>query len=798
MEELEEFSEKEESNFDLKAELYKFLVHWKWLVSGCLLGLLIAFLFNRYTVPAYATEATMMILSEGDNATIGALPSGGSSILAIGQNSLENQIVALKSKHLVEQVIDDLDMNIIYYLEGNVITVEAYHDSPVEIEFLTPKEVVHESYLNIQILPKSPSTFTLVQEEISYSEVHRYGEPIEFGGLNFMIVKKKADWQGQNPVKIQVRPLREVANDFIWRMTVQPKGQAKDILSLYITGEVPQKSQDFLNALMFHFNAEGVADKRQVAENTEKFIQERLDLIYEELDSVEGGMADFKRENQIMNVASGAGESLAKSSRAEQEIFALETQEMILEGVEERLISAEPYQLLPEGLGAEGGAISGSIAAYNQLVQERNALLKSGTTANPIIEGLTDRLDALQENLIKNIDQSQSSIDIRLRELNQLDQRAEGQFNTFPGLEKGIRSIERQQQIKEQLYLFLLQRREESAISSAATAPVAKVIDPAFTYDDPVDPEPNLILVGGGVIGFLIPLLVIFTINFLDTKVHHKGDLQPLIKNIPFLGEVPRVGKEQSETIHANDRSPLAESFRILRTNLAYMVQSRNREKAEVIFVTSTIKGEGKTFISYNLARTLASTGKKVLLIGADVRNPKLHKYAGGTVDAIGLSDYLYDYEVEAHNIIKVDKQEDIAVDIVFSGSIPPNPAELLMNDRMSQFVKSQEKIYDFIIVDTAPTMIVTDTLLISPLADTTIYVTRAGFTEKKLLDFPKDLKAQGKLKGLAIVLNDVDYSKFSYGAKYGYAYGYGYGYGADEEKSGFFSRLKGKFSGRA
>ena len=339
-----------------------------------------------------------------------------------------------------------------------------------------------------------------------------------------------------------------------------------------------------------------------------------------------------------------------------------------------------------------------------------------------------------------------------------------------------------------------MQRREEAAISFASTAPVAKVIDPAFTYTEPVDPKPWLIMVGGGVIGLLIPLLIIFVINFLDTKVHHKGDLQPLIKNIPFLGEVPKVVKEQSEVIGVNDRSPLAESFRILRTNLAYLVQSRNKERAETIFVTSTIKGEGKTFISYNLARTLASTGKRILLIGADIRNPKLHKYSGETLETKGLSDFLYDYDVQSQEIISNETHEGIAMDIIYSGAIPPNPAELLMNDRMKVLLTSQEKNYDFIVVDTAPTMIVTDTLLISPLADTTIYVTRAGFTEKKLLEFPKELKQQGKLKGLAIVLNDVDYSKFSYGAKYGYAYGYGYGYGADKEKGGIFKFLKKPF----
>ena len=794
MEELEEFSEKEESKFDLKAEIFKYLKYWKWLIFGCLLGLFIAYLYNRYTLPVYATEASMMMLNDEKNNVVGALPSGGSSILAISDNSLENQIVTLKSKRLVEGVIDELDLNVAYFIEGKVIAVEAYNSSPVTIEFLTGKDEVHDSSLNIWVTPQSASTFRLEQEDGS-SSTYKFGEPITIGDLNFLIAHNKLPKTTNNTVNIIVRPLRTVANEYISSMTVVPQGKAKDILSLSITGEVPEKSRDFLNTLMLYFNADGVADKRQVAENTAEFIRQRLDLISQELDSVEGGIADFKSQNRFMDVGSSAGQYMAKSTMAEQEIFKLETQLMILEGVESTLLSAKPYQLLPEGMGLEQGGMGSAIGQYNDLILQRNVYLKTGTAQNPVVETITEQLDALRGNILKNIEQTRSSIRIELRELDQLDQKAEGQFSTFPGLEKGIRSIERQQEIKEQLYLFLLQRREESAISFAATSPVAKVIDPAYTYNDPVDPKPWLILTGGGVIGLLVPLLVIFIVNFLDTKVHHKGDLHPLIKNIPFLGEIPRVENEENEVIQLNDRSPLAESFRILRTNLSYLVQSRNRERAETIFVTSTIKGEGKTFVSFNLARTLASTGKRVLLIGADIRNPKLHKYSKGVVDTKGLSDFLYNHDLQPSDIVEESNQDNILVDVIFSGSIPPNPAELLMNDRMHALLQSQKSNYDFIIVDTAPTMIVTDTLLISQLADTTIYVTRAGFTEKKLLDFPKDLKQQGKLKGLAIVLNDVDYSKFSYGAKYGYAYGYGYGYGADEEEKGFKRFFKNPFS---
>jgi len=454
---------------------------------------------------------------------------------------------------------------------------------------------------------------------------------------------------------------------------------------------------------------------------------------------------------------------------------------MIIKSVEDLLNSREKYALLPSNIGIEGG-ISGSISTYNALVLERNAYLRTSTPQNPVVQKITSSLVSLKENLRDNIDSQKRSLNIQLNELNQLDRSAQSKFSSFPGMEKGMRGIERQQQIKEQLYLFLLQRREEAAIAFAVTGPVAKVIDPAYTLPSTVDPKPFLILVGGFLIGLLLPLLILFGKFMLDTKVHHKGDLAPLIKNIPFLGEIPKINEGLEEIIQLNDRSPLAESFRILRTNLAYLLKPKPNNKGEIIYVTSTIKGEGKTFTSYNLARTLATTKKKVVIIGADIRNPKLHRYLDLPMDSKGLSDFLYNYDLSSNDIVSKSIDKEIKVDIVLSGSIPPNPAELFMSDRMKNLLEELSSNYDFVIVDTAPTMIVTDTLLISPLADTTLYVTRAGYTEKKLLEFPKELKQQGKLKGLAIILNDVDYSKFSYGAKYGYSYGYGYGYGVDKD----------------
>lgn len=786
MEELNDFTlEAEESNFDLKAELYKYLAHWRWILLGLLLGGIIGYLYNRYTIPKYNTQATMIIVDDEKKNAMNATPSGGGAIFSLEEDGIQNHIEKLKSKQLIESVVDELNHNISYFIEGNVITVQAYQSSPILIEFITDDSIVNSTSRDFVITPTSETSFRLEDELLNYSGNHQIGEIINLKGLDFIVLPKSGKEQGTfgttSSVNVVLDPVRDVAEEYIEKLQITQKGKAMDILSLSLVQNTPEKSQDFLSKLMERFNEEGVKNNKEVAENTTNFIQDRLAMITTELDSVEVDIADFKRSNRIMDVGTGASEFQSKYSAAEQEIFNLETQLELLKSVEQLLRSQGEYELLPD-VGISEGGISGLVNSYNSLVVERNIYLEGGTEKNPVVKTLSEQLNGLRNNLFENIQSTRSSLNIQLRELSKRENVAQGQFSAFPGLEKGMRNIERQQQIKEQLYLFLLQRREEAAISSAATAAVARVIDQPYTNNDPVDPEPWLILIAGFLVGFIIPILIIFAKNFLDTKVHHKGDLSALLKSVPFLAELPRIKAEDADVIQLNDRSPLAESFRILRTNLAYLVQNKNKTKADVIFVTSTIKGEGKTFVSYNLSRTLASSSKKVLLVGADIRNPKLHRYTQNTVGAKekGLSDFLYDYDVTPADVISSTSEGDIPVDVILSGPIPPNPAELLMNDRLEYLIEELKATYDYIIVDTAPAMIVTDTLLISQLADYTLYVTRADYTEKALLDFPKDLKKQGKLKGLAVILNDIDYSKFSYGAQYGYSYGYGYGYGED------------------
>ncbi|MCM4157095.1 polysaccharide biosynthesis tyrosine autokinase [Gramella sp. AN32] len=788
---MEEFSEdfnepKEESNFDLKAEIFKYLTYWKWLFLGFLVGGCIAFLYNRYTIPVFRTESNLLITKSEENNMSGILPSSGTgSIIRLESNSLQNQIVTLKSKNLVKKVVDSLNLNISYFIEGNVITTEAYKSSPVTINFITPDSIVNNHSKTFIIFPKSNRNFEIFDKKTEKSWKYDLGELISIDSLDFIINSSKPDqFRSSNPIYIEIKPVDRVAANFISKLEVGPKAQSGEILLIGLTYSTSKKAEDFLNNLMYQFNAEGVNDKRQVAGRTTQFIDERLHDLSFSLDTVETNIADFKRDNEFMDVASGAQQLLSRKTEAEQRIFEIETQLNIINSIKNLLANSETFDLLPGNMVTGASQVQNLIEQYNQLILERNSLLRTSTEQNPMMEALDAQIIKLKPNLIKSIEAYASNLRIEISDLNIKESTAKNRFSDFPKMEKGMRGIERKQTIFEQLYLFLLQRKEEAAIAFASTSDVAKVIEPAFTYGSPVSPSPLLILIGGFILGLLIPLLIIFLKNLLDTKVHHKGDLQTLLSTTPFMGEVPRIDTDESDVIQLNDRSSLAESFRILRTNLAYLIQNKDKERGDVIFVTSTIKGEGKTFVSYNLSRTLASTNKRVLLIGADIRNPKLHRYTQMTKGAVekGLSDYLYDHEIPFDKVISKIKEDEILVDVILSGPIPPNPAELLMNDRMESLINKAKTLYDYIIVDTAPTMIVTDTLLISQLADYTLYVARADYTEKSILQFPKDMKKQGKLKGLAVILNDVDYSKFSYGAKYGYSYGYGYGYGQDAE----------------
>ena len=413
---------------------------------------------------------------------------------------------------------------------------------------------------------------------------------------------------------------------------------------------------------------------------------------------------------------------------------------------------------------------------YNSIIQEREKLIVSSGLNNPSVKLIDSNLQGIKSNLDASISNYNNQLSLSRNRLDRRNSILNGRVSTLPTKEKLLREIERQQQIKESLYLLLLQKREEAAINLAITEPSIKIVENALSGSSPISPKTNIVYAGAFLAGLLLPFGVLYLMFMLDNKLHSKEDMEKLKINVPVIGEIPSIKKEADKVFNdPNDRSMLSESFRILSSNVNYLIPAKKDKKGKVIYCTSTIKGEGKTYVSVNLSLALSSINRKVLLIGADLRNPQIHAHINIDKQQSGLTNYLHDESVDWKDVRVKGFDKHVNHDTIISGPIPPNPAHLLTNGRFRKLIEDAKEDYDYIIVDTAPTILVTDTMLISQLADATIYIARANFTEKNLMKFSQELSESGKLKNVAYVINGVGASK-SYNYSYNYGYGYGYG----------------------
>jgi len=516
------------------------------------------------------------------------------------------------------------------------------------------------------------------------------------------------------------------------------------------------------------YNKDAIADKNLVSKNTAQFITERLTIITKELSSIEKNIETFKTKNKLTDITSDSELFLQNVSDNEKSLLQMNTQLQLVNYMNTFIKKHDNTKdLIPANLGFTDVSIGELTIKYNELVLQRNRIFKGSTLKNPVIINIDQQLVSLKQNLTESLKNLKSSVKISLRELNRQGKKLSVQIASVPKQEREFRTMKRQQKIKEALYLYLLQKREEANISLAVTVANAKIIDPAFSTKLPVSPRHKIIYLVGLLLGLLIPFIIIYVRDLFDTKIHGRKELEDKL-DIPILGDIPKVNVESEKIIVKDDRSSIAEAFRLLRTNLDFMLAKKNTS-CKSIFVTSTLSNEGKSFIAINLAKTLAFSDKKVLLIEMDLRVPKIGEYMG-LKNKIGLTHYITNQELTINDII-ISYSKINNLDIIRSGVIPPNPAELLMNNRVGQLFEEAKKKYDYIVVDTAPVSLVTDTLLLSNYADLFIYTVRANYLDKRLLNIPKTLYKEKRLINMALLLNDAD-------SKKGYGYGYGYGYG--------------------
>lgn len=774
--------------FDLKEKLSVYTKHWKWFLLFAIIGIIIGLVVIRYSIPEYSAQAKIKIVEENTSTPNLALFQD-LNILSGSTNKVEDELRIINSRTNLIQVVKNLGLNVKVESMGNIIDSEIYDKNklPFKINLLEPDSILYNARFQFFILLKGENDFLFSEEEESEpNKKYSFGQEIEspIGNITFTPKTENLKNTIGQKFKISINPISFMAQIYQDKIKVSAAAEFSNIINLSLQDPIQEKARDIINNLIETYNGNAVADKKALADRTSEFINERISTIYSNLSSVDQTAEDFKSNRGLVDLASQTNVNLSVSAASEQELRDASIQLDIASSMKDLVDAQSGFELLPPNVGITDPSIAANTAKYNELVSERNRILESSNEKNPVIVNIDQQLNSLKSSLKSGLNSTANNLNLRVNSLSRQLSQANSRIYSAPSNERGLRDITRKQETTEALYLYLLQKREESQIAFASASPKSQVIDYAYnTSEFPVWPRVPIVIMASLLLSLIIPFGVIYANDLLDDRIHSKVQLEKIIKGIPILAELPKLAKKDDKLISNQDRSVLAESLRILRTNLDYIIASNKKTGVKnLIFVTSSVSGEGKTFLSSNMAMVLASARKKVLLIGADIRNPKLYTFFNDDgVDTLGnankrkskgLTEYLIDDNITSKDIITPTPINENIIDIVYSGKIPLNPAELLMNGRIDTLFREVATRYDYVIVDTAPLMVVTDTLSISELASQIIYVTKAGVTEKKVLNFPLKLKDEGKLKNLSFVVNNVKESNLGYGGKYGYGYG--------------------------
>lgn len=776
-----------DDQFDLKKFLFRVFSFWPYIMFFCSLCILLAFLYLRYADYKFSSVAKIEIIDKAQDSEM-ALPTS-MTIFNRSMINLQNEIGIITSFSLNERTIKKLNLNVKYFTVGRIKKTENHYselfddfDFTLDSDFNKTSEGlsfvlnINTGNLIVTILKEGE-----IIDSIKFDGLSTYNNP---NNLPFNLIinsdKLKSPIENQQDRIIEIHNVEEVVSEFISKTKINEYGEESDQLEIQITHTNKKVAEDFLNTLIYEFDLDGITDRQLEYKRTMDFVDSRSLFLKSELEIIESKKKEFKKKNKLSDIKVDADISISQQLIYDTELFEAESQKELLKIIKKDL-EQNNYNLLPINIGLNDSNINILIEQYNTLIKEKERFVNTGIgEKNSYILSLNNQLDNIYLNILKSIESFDINLDYKISNTRDKELEFEKIYKNIPENEKVLRSIERELEVKESLFLLLLQKREEAAINNAVVKPSVKVIDYAISTNYPVSPSYSIVILSSLFIGIIFPLVLLSIWFFIDNKIHIRDDILEFITDIPIVSEIPHLKNLKSfhlDELTSSNRSVFVESIRMLIANLSYISKPKNNistNNGNVILVTSSIKGEGKTIVSSSISSVLCESNKKVILIGADLRNPQIHNYLGvDKNDFRGLSDYLCSDNDNWKDLLINSK----GLDVILSGSIPPNPNELISSKKFINLIDNLKSKYDYIIIDSAPCLLVSDTLKISNAADLTLCIVRSNHTPKNIMKFIYDLNKEKKLNNLSIVLNSVGNSA-AYGYKYGYQYSYNYGYG--------------------
>ena len=796
----DKLGEQSEEQVNIQELLFRYLIHWPWFVVSIIICIACAWGYLRLTTPIYNISATVLIKDEkkGGGANMSSeLEKMGLDGFVSSSSNVDNEIEVLRSKSLAREVVNNLGLFVTYMDEDEFPSKELYHTSPVLVSLTHQEADKLPGRMEINMILQ-PTGALGVQITVGEKEYRKQFDklpavfPTDEGTVAFFAnndtlsaVCPENITKERHITAFINRPF-SVLKEYVNSLSIAPTSKTTSVVVISLENTNTRRGRDYINKLLEMYNINANNDKNEVAQKTAEFIDERIGIISKELGSTEQDLENFKRSAGITDLSSEA--QIALTGNAEYEKKRVENQTQINLVMDlQRYMKGNEYEVLPSNIGLQDAASAGAIDRYNQMLVERKRLLRTSTENNPTIINLDTSIRAMRTNVQATLDATLKGLQITKEDLAREASRYSRRINDAPTQERQFVSIARQQEIKSGLYLMLLQKREENAITLAATANNAKIIDEALADDNPISPKKTIVYLAALVLGVGLPVGVIYLIGLTKFKIEGRADVEKLT-SLPVVGDIPLADeKTGSIAVFENQNNLMSETFRNVRTNLQFMLENGKN----VILVTSTISGEGKSFISANLAISLSLLGKKVVIVGLDIRKPGLNKVFNIPKKEHGITQYLTNTTA---NLMDFVQPSDINKNLFIlpGGTVPPNPTELLARGGLEKAIETLKANFDYVILDTAPVGMVTDTLLIGRVADLSVYVCRADYTHKAEFTLINELAENNKLPNLCIAVNGLDLNSRKYGYYYGYGkygkyYGYGkrYGYGYGEKHGG-------------